>query len=286
MFLYGFLGFSNEKNFNLKVEKISYGRTQAGLPLEAIKILAVSTTPKKAVLMTGGVHGNEYMGLINKLVDQITENELEEGYREYFESGGVLYAISKVNPEGVVRGQRFLSNGEDLNRLFFFKEEELLEEKKVVDERDQLVAFMDRELHESHMNLLFAMDYHCCAGGVLLPLNYRDLHYEAYLKLDQLLKDSIHPQYFSKTTKEVFGSYFPGTLKDYWNKRYKAISITYEGIDPSEEIRKASHHYQFWNKFLRYISQNDDLIRNIHIANKDDNTPSSNSLESKSYHSE
>tara|TARA_Y100000780_G_scaffold232456_1_gene264159 strand:+ start:83417 stop:84319 length:903 start_codon:yes stop_codon:yes gene_type:complete len=236
----------------LKIEKqkIVYGKTKSGKDLYVIRVHKTDhkLPIRPAVLVTGGVHGNEYMGLVKemgKLIDQTLP-----GFEEFFTSGGVMYLFPELNPDGVVTKNRFNSKGFDLNRDF------KIGRAPSQVETNQFVNFIEKDLDKFHARLILAVDYHCCAKSLIYPeikskkSNFYKNHFD---KIVNLMKTHVDPNYVSGVTKDIFGHATHGTLKAYWYKKYGALSFTYEGENPKREMSKLEGHMNWWKSLMNVV---------------------------------
>lgn len=230
------------------VKEIQYGSSLGGRDLIAYKLSAPKTDSRLAVMITGGVHGNEYMGLVAQFPHEFAKMQT---VKTFLAMGGVVYFVPKINPDGVMDGARANGEGLDLNRTFL---KEYLSEKR---ESAQLSKWFEREADQQNLKLVMAMDYHCCNGSLIYPEispegpSVKKLFYEqSFAKMATLMKAEVNEGYRTGVTKEMFGYKTRGTLKDYWFQKYGTLSFTFEGISPREESRNLSNHLNWWEKIF------------------------------------
>lgn len=234
----------------VKKQKIVYGKTKSGKDLYVIRIHKDEhkLPIRPAVLITGGVHGNEYMGLVKKMGKQFDQSL--PGFKEFFTSGGVVYLFPELNPDGVVSKNRFNNHGIDLNRDF------KIGRAPSQEESSQFIKFIEKDLDQFHARLILAVDYHCCAKSLIYPeikskkSNFYKDHFD---KIVGLMKTHIDPEYVSGVTKDIFGHATHGTLKAYWYKKYGALSFTYEGENPKREMAKFEGHMNWWKSLMNVV---------------------------------
>ncbi len=235
-----------------KVDEIQYGTSLGGRKLVAYKLSDKKLTPRFAVMITGGVHGNEYMGLVAQFPHEFAKMQ---SVKNYIAMGGVVYFVPKINPDGVMEGARANGEGLDLNRTFL---KEYFSEKR---ESAELSRWFEKEASEKGLKLVMAMDYHCCNGSLIYPEispdrpGVKKVFYEqSFAKMAELMKKEVNGAYRTGVTKEMFGYETRGTLKDYWFHRYGTLSFTFEGISPREESKNVAAHLSWWNQIFSELS--------------------------------
>lgn len=241
----------------IKIKKLEYGTSFAGKELIAYKIFQEGNFSRRLVaLLTDGIHGNEYTGVGDDFIKAFTKNKNEwgSGLKGFFKDGGVFLIVPRVNPDGVKKGSRYSSLGSDLNRDF-----NRIEDKPFFSQQETfyLDQFVRNELSQKNQ-LVLAVDYHCCAKSLLYPPNFSgktDKFLEGlYSKMFSSLKEHLGPHYVMKSTKEVFGQTFEGTMKDYWFKEFGTISFTFEGYNPKHDPLQSKKHLEWWDSMLSDIS--------------------------------
>lgn len=229
----------------------------AGRELTAYKLSTPNIDSKFAVIVTGGIHGNEYMGLVAQFPLEFAKMQ---SVKNYMALGGVVYFVPKINPDGVMQGARANTEGLDLNRTFIDK---YLSEKR---ESAELSTWFDNEINSHGLKLVMAMDYHCCNGSLIYPEVSAErptvgkvFYEQSFEKMAQLMKQEVNQNYRTGVTKEMFGYETRGTLKDYWFQKYGTLSFTFEGISPHEESKKLTSHLNWWSKIFGELS---DITQN------------------------
>lgn len=252
--------FANGYAKSYKVEEIQYGTSLAGRKLVAYKLSEPKLDSRFAVMITGGVHGNEYMGLVAQFPHEFSKMK---SVKAYMNMGGVVYFVPKINPDGVMEGSRANGEGLDLNRTFL---KEYLSSKR---ESAELSKWFEREVNDKGLKLVMAMDYHCCNGSLIYPEiapdrpSVKKVFYEqSFSKMAELMKAEVNKSYRTGVTKKMFGYETRGTLKDYWFHKYGTLSFTFEGISPREEAKNLPGHLNWWNKIFAELSS----ITQDHIA--------------------
>ena len=242
-------GKDSDKKIELKKETLYYGKTKNGKKLSAIRIYKEGhkLPMRPAVLVTGGIHGNEHMGLVDGMAKLI--NAEDAGFKEFFNAGGVAYFLPEVNPEGVKSGNRYNPGGVDLNRDF------PIERRPSQSESSQMLAFLENELDAFHARLILAMDYHCCSKSLIHPeiAKGNSFYKGQFDKIAKLMQIHVDPSYKLGVTRDFFGYDTHGTLKNYWFKKYGALSFTYEGEHPKKEFAKLSGHHNWWKEIMSLV---------------------------------
>lgn len=251
------------------VTVMDYGRSVRGRVLRALRIQspnAASATlgnpggARQAVLISGATHGNEYLGFEDRLAPWFLENrQSSPGVMRFLASGGVIYVIPVVNPDGYEANQRDNSRGVDLNRDF-----DLIptgEHKFRQVETRQLTEWLDQELVANSTQLRLTVDYHCCAGALLFPWSYADAALPAdvqrgHLAVAKLMQQDIDRTYDFGNTSAVLGYYAKGTSKDYYYAKYGALAFTFEGAY-REESFKFVQHQVWWDHVLTSLASAD-----------------------------
>ena len=210
---------------SMEVKKIQYGYSFKNKPLYAYKIADVGSNHanRKAVILTEGAHGNEYKSILEELINSPKKLEkFRAKFHKQLAAGLIFYVFPMINPDGVEKGSRLSSMGIDLNRDF--------DDKRLVNQESYfLVNFVENDLKDESAKALFAVDYHCCGGALLPPVELvDDIRSKKIIKAAQ---KSISPKFQLANTKKFFGKKFVGTLKDYWFSKLGAYSLTYESLD-------------------------------------------------------
>ena len=233
----------------LQTTEITYGTSYEGRDLTSKIIHLKNKSPKKAVILTEGTHGNEYIGYVGGIEKHILKGELTSGFKNYLNNGGALILIPKVNIDGVHNRTRHNVPGLDLNRKFTKK-------NKNFDEATQLVSFLKKYLKDKNIEPLFAVDYHCCGGKALKPT--ADSNPAFYNYLENSMQFHLGERYKVINTKELFGKVFEGTLKDYFNKNFNIPAITFEaGSLFNNSVKK---QVSLWDNLLLYFSSEEGKI--------------------------
>lgn len=251
-----------ENRYGNWVDVDQYGRTPGGRPLKAITIAHPTAQPqtgisRPAVMISGATHGNEYLHIADRLPQWFLENrDGKAGVMKYFASGGVIYIVPVLNPDGYDRDRRRNRNGVDLNRDFDLIPEN--EDNFEEPETRFLADYLDRQLTEDNAELALAVDYHCCDGSLLYPWSYTmdplppeilDGHQE----IAQLMLEFIDPHYDHGSTGQVLGYTPEGTSKDYYYAKYGALAFTFEGRYGREDDNFPGHT-RWWDHILSRVA--------------------------------
>lgn len=234
---------------NIKSTNFRYGQSEGKRSLIANFIHKSGVKPNKVIIITEGVHGNEYIGFADKIKESLLDESSLIGEKLYFKSGGAVLIVPKVNTDGVSLKTRKNSLGQDLNRHFKLS-------LKVASESEQLMDFLKFFTKIKNLKPLFAIDYHCCAGKVLKANN--DDSKEFYRYLNFALKKDLNRDFTVTSTLKVFGKFFKGTLKDYMNTEFKIPSITYEAISLNRNYKNKQR--SVLNKIFFYFSDEKNKI--------------------------
>lgn len=231
----------------LALLKTTYGHTLEGRPLNAYRFYKKSSlTKRKALLLTEGMHGNEYLGMLDELVTQRQGQDLlRENFELFVNQGGVVVIVPQVNPDGIARSSRLNSQGRDLNREFI---------KGALDSNESLylTQWIDRELKDLDAKLEFAADYHCCGSFLLYPETTLLSPLQDFKKVLLPFQEHFSKDFQVGLTKDLFGYKTFGTLKDYLNRTYGTLSFTVEATS-MEKGFDLKGHLDWWGKVSRKV---------------------------------
>ncbi len=210
---------------------------------------------RPAVLLSGNMHGGEYLQLEDRLPLEFLNRAQQPGpIQKFLDVGGAIVMVPVANPDGYDSRSRNNSHGKDLNRDW------PLPSHKVAGFAEEETSSLGRALDALtgspyQFDFKVAVDYHCCLGAVLYPWsNGKALSLEASTKhraLAQKAKDILKIEI--GTTGELLG-YFPlGTAKDYYHERFGAISLTYEGREGTEKDY-LPQHVAWWESIMDSIT--------------------------------
>jgi len=153
-----------EKDYFDLVRLETYGKSQEGRPLYALRIEGRALAMKKEVMITSAAHGDELItvevtvDLINRLLkDYGSDARMAEILEKT-----VIYYIPVVNPDGYYRRTRY-ANGVDPNREYPYPTQPNRDPNACIK---AVMAFAD-----SH-NLAASLDYHSALGTFMYPWSY------------------------------------------------------------------------------------------------------------------
>jgi succinylglutamate desuccinylase len=250
------------------IQVSQYGVTPKGRPLVVLKVSYPNRyvnvrASKSAILITGTTHGNEYLGIEDKLPEWFASQGVKDpAIAPYFQAGGAVYFIPIFNPDGYDARQRGNSRGVDLNRDFTVRQAKFegFREVETKAARDMLLAQLQRE----QQKLIITLDYHCCIGAALYPWSFRPApqlppeHLAILKNYGTIMKNIFGPSFKVGTTPDVLGYNAIGTSKDYYYETLGSMSFTYEG-EENQEHKKLPQHIQMWKSLIQY----GQLVRGI-----------------------
>ena len=213
-----------------------YGESVDGRPLTSIEIglpLEVLEENRKAILITGATHGNEYLNIADRLPRWILEEGLNNSsVREFLDTGGLFIIVPILNPDGFSRGRRHNRNGVDLNRDFAHELISLPGFKEV--ETRTLSEYLESLVETYGLDLVATMDYHCCVGAIIHPWGHsrdklEDPMQQVYEMASGKLLLPFPNSYFAGNAWQVVRYLASGTSQDYYFQQYGALSFTFEG---------------------------------------------------------
>lgn len=237
------------------LEMGEYGKSPQNRPLRLLFLRKPGTFGRRpTLLMTGNMHGGEYLQLEDRLPLEFLRRARQPGIvQRFLDAGGALVFVPVANPDGYDSRSRVNSHGKDLNRDWPLASHKLAGFQE--DETTALGRALDA-LSGSPYNFDFkvAVDYHCCVGAVLYPwsngkpLPAADMtrHQTIAQKAKEILKIEIG------TTGDVLGYSPLGTAKDYFYERFGAISLTYEGRERTEKDYLLQH-IAWWETMIDFV---------------------------------
>lgn len=262
------------------LDKISYGKSFNGVPLVAFKVSDVNTSKneiKKAIILTEGVHGNEYNGLLDSYITTALKspNTLNI-FSNFLKNNGVLYFIPKLNPDAVLKKSRQSAFGIDLNRDF--KPNRLQAQETFI-----FVTWLDRELRATNAKLYMSIDYHCCGGVLLSPelSTPESLYKKQYEKISSLLRSHVSPKLTHSKSLKFWGKNVTGTLKDFLHKKYGSLSFTFEAKVMGTTKVTVSKHSKWWSSVANHIVDY-SFTKQLHLSQSNSTVGANHLLASRS----
>jgi len=259
----------------IKMEKIDYGKSFHGLSLTAYKIHdteASRSDSKKAILLTEGVHGNEYNGLLNSFIDLSKKSPMAlSSFSKFLKNSGVIYLIPQLNPDAVLKKSRRSILGADLNRDF-------KNDRLQAQETFTFATWLDSELQTTNAKLYLSVDYHCCGGALLSPKlsTQKNFYKKQYNKVSSLIKRHVSTNLIHSKSHDFWGKTVTGTLKDYLHNKYGSLSFTFEAKIMGTSKNTVSSHSKWWASVANHLN-NSSFKKQIQ-ASKDQSIASSNHL--------
>ncbi len=241
------------------VRVVDYGRSVQGRTLRAVRIQdstrAQGPGTRPAVLISGSTHGNEYLNVEDRLPEWfLLQRQRRDGVARFLRTGGVIYIVPVVNPDGFSAGTRGNSRGTDLNRDFT-----VLPSGKVSfrePETRLLAQWLERDLKAAQLKLKLTVDYHCCGRALLFPWQKQAATGATrgnLVKVARMMQEQIEPGYSYGGTSQVLGYATQGTSKDYYAHRYQALAFTFEG-EYRTEAAKFERHTLWWDQVLGHVA--------------------------------
>lgn len=235
-----------EQKYASRVDLITYGQSAGGRPLLALKITSSKDkikSPKKAVILTEAIHGNEYLNITDRLAEIFAERSGQmSSISTFINAGGLIYMIPVYNPDGFIAGERVNGNHVDLNRDFALPSKS--NDGSSQPETKAFLSFVASEAKKENFSLELFMEYHCCIGGLIHPWTHTD---------KQPSKDEMKVlREVGEISKKTFGypygnawdivSYNAlGTSIDYFQETFMRRAFSFEGEFEKEDKKLQKH---------------------------------------------
>lgn len=249
-----------QKAYPDRATLVPYGITVAGRPLAMLRIgrerAAADSGRRPAVLITGAIHGGEFLAIENRLpryfLEQGANDAGRSGVARFLDKGGVIYVAPVTNPDGYMNRQRGNGRGRDLNRDFALKRA-----KKAgftQPETSGLVGALEREMDEQRLKLALTLDYHCCGAALIYPWGHSAIEKmpvaeeRVHRKTAQTMLTGFHG-YQTGQAIDVIGYVAVGASDDFYHERFGARSFTFEGAEGIEN-RQFELHAALWERVL------------------------------------
>ncbi len=242
-------------------KRIVYGLTHEGRPLNLIRIGKPTFNPtaqgRRAVLIAGSIHGDEYLNIEDRLPRWFLEKGIGRvpSIDQFFDAGGVLYIAPILNPDGYAKDQRWNAAFTDLNRDFTIVRENYKGFQQ--PETRGLSEYLEKDLRETGLRLAMTLDYHCCQGSLLYPWSF-DAENIPQVALDQhilggkIMHSTVNSTYRVGRAPELLGYEAVGTSKDHYYEKYGSVSYTFEGARRVEN-KNFEKHTAMWIRFFEEI---------------------------------
>jgi predicted deacylase len=240
-----------------KATLVRYGQTVNGLNLNMVRIARtdVNVSSRPAIEISGVIHGNEYLGIEDRLAEHFLDDTASmPGLSAFLAKGGIVYFIPIVNPDGYVRKRRLNANSADLNRDF-----DLIPRSDMRFTQPETVAlarYLEQDLAANQASLKLSLDYHCCVPALITPWSYIDAQPET--------KDVATFHDIGETNRNTLGYDYGNAMQtvnylaegssiDYFYAKYGTLALAIEGNWFGEE-QYFANHVAFWDKMFQKIA--------------------------------
>lgn len=245
-----------EKTHGDFAKVLDYGRTVDGHALRMIRIGrtdgALATTKRPAIVITGSIHGNEYLNIEDRLPRWLLEHRTSKGVGRFLNGGGLIYVAPILNPDGYERRRRENENGKDLNRDFEL--ERVSKRGFTQPETKGLVDALKGELRDHDLTIKVTLDYHCCVGALIYPWGHSETEtlppkeLAEHKRLAGMILEDF-PGYSSGRAINVVGYTALGASDDFFHEAFGATSFTFEGAE-GQENRNFDRHTAMLDRVL------------------------------------
>lgn len=241
-------------------ETISYGQTMGGREMVAIKIAKsmTSTVQRPGVLITGSIHGNEFLNIENNLPEWFLKNrDTSPGLKKFLDNNGMLIIVPIYNPDGYDARRRENNNGTDLNRDYDGPTEGVTKFKE--QESKNFKNMLTQQVQQANLKLKMTFDYHCCEGAIIYPWGHKkerlpttalELHKK---RSAMMINHFASSNYKAGQLMDILGYLASGASMDYFWDTYGAIALVLEGAQGTE-TQKFANHTAMWDEALGVIA--------------------------------
>ena len=234
------------------LEIAEYGESPQHRPLRLLILRKPGDfSTRTALLMTGNMHGGEYLQVEDRLPLELMNRRSKEGvFRRFFDRGGAIVAVPVVNPDGYDSRSRGNSLGKDLNRDWPLPYHKIAGFHEV--ETSALARALDALTGSpTRFDFRVTVDYHCCLGAVLYPWSNGQVlpppELARHHALAQLASNLLNVEI--GTTGQLLGYSPLGTAKDCYYEHFGATSFTFEGRERVEK-NYLSQHLAWWETLV------------------------------------
>lgn len=248
------------QSHSVMAQTISYGQTMGGREMIAVKIAKnmTSTVQRPGVLITGSIHGNEFLNIENNLPEWFLKNrDTSPGLKKFLDNNGMIIVVPIYNPDGYEGRKRENNSGVDLNRDYDGPTEGVtkFKEKESKNFRDMLST----QVATANLKLKMTFDYHCCIGAIIYPWGHKkerlpttalDLH---KTRSSMMIKHFSGSNYKAGQLFDILGYLASGASMDYFWDAYGATALVFEGAK-GNETQKFANHTAMWDEALGVIA--------------------------------
>lgn len=243
-----------EKKYSSRLSLINYGQSAGGKPLLAIKIASTDRStqaPKKALIVTESIHGNEYLHITDRLVSDFAKKSGESTtLGRFIKSGGLVYLIPVYNPDGFIAGARENANMIDLNRDFGLPSQG--HSGVTQPETKAFLTFVNQEHERENFSLELFMEYHCCIGGLIHPWTYSDRkpsrpEMKVLKEIGEISQKTFGYPYGNAW--DIVNYNAAGTSIDFIQETFMRRAFSFEGKF-EEEDKNIAKHSAFYDQIL------------------------------------
>lgn len=234
---------------------IEYGRTRGGRSLAALRISSpkqnAGGVARPVVLIAGTIHGDEYLGVEDKLPRWFLENKDKGGLGAFLNKGGIVLMAPILNPDGYEARRRESDSGRDLNRDFDLK---VLNHRGFSQDETAGLRDMVREQLGKQGRLALTLDYHCCADSILYPWGYAfDARLPAgavseHKRLANIMLKQF-PTYRAGKSTDILPYAAIGASDDFYHETFGASAFTFEGAQ-YREAGNFTAHTRMWQELF------------------------------------
>lgn len=233
---------------------IQYGNSGRGKPLMVLRVMNKALPEKlkrPAVLISEGIHGNEYLHITDRLPFEFLKAKGNTPqFENFIATGGVVYFVPIMNPDGYSAGQRGNASGADLNRDF--KIQAAGNDGFRQPETRSITTFVANEVKAMNLTVEATMEYHCCIGGLIHPWAWTPegltgeplARHQAF---GEMVKDILGYPY--GTVNDILGYSAVGGSDDYYLETYGRRAFSLEG-QRTEEAKRLAEHVKLWERFF------------------------------------
>ncbi len=223
-----------EKDYFDLVRLETYGQSNEGRPLYALRIEGRALAMKSEVLITSATHGDELITVevTFDLIERLLKGYGSDTRMTEILDKHVVYYIPVINPDGYVRRTRY-SNGVDPNRDYPYPD---------LPERDSNECIRAVMKFTDQHDFVASLDYHSALGTYMYPWSYKSSAAPDAARFRDVTKRMAATNGYKYGQIPHLLYIAKGASADYyyWKKKTFALAVEIGGTNnpPASQIQK------------------------------------------------